>query len=389
MVPLNWYGFAENDLLQRITWPLFLIGFGFLLWRTFSLPSHIAFNAKAASVQSFAQALAAVLPVFTIQALLVGDWSRFMRKRDISRASWIAALVTIGGLFLVEAPLGALMALYTRDANPGVYAAKLLGVGGVLWILVTQIRINNMNFYSASLALANFASRVLHWVPGRHVWVVITGLITVATTEAGILGHLLQVLSFLGVFLMAWLGTLLADILVTRPILKIGPQDIEHRRGYLVNWGYPAVVSLIVACVIGAILLLGNVPDATYGAFWGELLAFVIGAGGYIVLSWALRNNWSLIARAPNEGWVDKPSLPDERLEAAANFLVCGICGRSYMKQDMLTCPVTGNNVICSVCCAAHGTCHDVCKATPIFVISEVAVMGKQGQTAAGPVAIP
>ena len=35
------------------------------------------------------------------------------------------------------------------------------------------------------------------------------------------------------------------------------------------------------------------------------------------------------------------------------------------MRQDLLTCPVTANHVICSVCCSAHATCHDVCKKGP------------------------
>jgi hypothetical protein len=42
------------------------------------------------------------------------------------------------------------------------------------------------------------------------------------------------------------------------------------------------------------------------------------------------------------------------------------------MRQDLLTCPVTANHVICSVCCSAHATCHDVCKTGPsTFRIAE------------------
>ena len=242
IVPINWYGFVVNDLLQRITWPLFLIGLVWLMIKVFSSGgSHVSVGTGAVTFSALVPAMAAVLTSCTTQGMLVGDWSRFMRKADIPRAKWIAALMAIWLTFVVEGGLGAAMSLFTKNANPGIYAASLLGVGGVLWILVTQLRINNMNYYSSSLALANFSSRILRWVPGRHIWVIATALITIGTTTGRIRNHLLSVLTFLGIFLLAWMGTVFADLLVIKPRLKIGPAHIEHRRGYLTNCVSPSI----------------------------------------------------------------------------------------------------------------------------------------------------
>ena len=88
------------------------------------------------------------------------------------------------------------------------------------------------------------------------------------------------------------------------------------------------------------------------------------------------RNSWTLIEREPD--WIDDQTLSDAALERPDNFLVCGLCNQSFIKQDMLTCPVSPTNAICSVCCASHSTCHDHCKRPPVFTISKDEVEGKQ-----------
>lgn len=362
VVPLNWYGFTQNDFIQRWTTPLFVIGLVWLAIRVFSLDVHPAYNNPGLSFHNVAGAFGSALPLVAILALNAGDWCRFMRKSDVKRATWIAPTVVIGGVILVEAPLGALMALYTGEGNPSTYAARLMGPVGVLWILLTQIRINNSNFYSGTLALANFSSRILRFVPGRRFWIVVMGAITIASTELGILNHLLDVLTFLGIFVVAWFGTIAADMLVLRPSGRAMPQYVEHRRGYLKSWGWPAVGSLVVGSAVGAVLDLGGVMSDDYAAFAAVCSALLIGFLGPLMIVGLFRVGGNTSARPAEEGWYDDGSITDEQLDVESNMLTCGVCAERHMRQDMVTCPVTDGGVICSVDCASHRTCGDACK---------------------------
>ncbi len=237
-------------------------------------------------------------------------------------------------------------------------------------IFLVGLRINNMNFYSGSLALANFSSRILHWVPGRRFWVLITGGVAFVGAMAHVEEHLIKVVAFMGLFCLAWLGVLIADICVLKTKLRIAPTHVEHRRGYLANWRVPSLCSLLVGAVAGATLSLVPIPNATAGPILGDVIAFGIGFAGPILIEALTHGRFRRLARVPDPVWIDDFSHTDEEMESAANMLACGNCGEEVMKQDMVTCPVTETYVLCSVCCAAHRTCGERCK-TDVFEPSD------------------
>jgi purine-cytosine permease-like protein len=363
-----------------------------LSWKVVGRPEHRSFTSPGITAANFFGAFGALLPSVVIQVLGTCDFARFLRRRDMRRGMWLGSIAVIWLVYVVSEPLGAVLALYTGADNPGVYTASVLGVSGVIWIVVTQLRINNINFYSGSLALANFSSRILRFIPGRRFWIVVTGLVTVAATEFGIVNHLVEVVTVLGMFLLGWAATLLGDILVLKPRLGVRPEHIEHRRGYLTDWGVPSLVSLGLACAVGGVLNLGHIPDATYGPFVADIAALAIGFTGPIIAQLVAPDRWPRLARTPEPGWVDDLSRSEEELEAAENVLPCGICGTEVMRQDLLTCPVAPGHVICSVCCSAHATCHDVCKkGSSTFRIAEQELRGrfsKDPARSAEPVAV-
>lgn len=360
IVPLNWYGFTSNDFLQRVTTPLFILGLVYLVYKVFTLPVHpIATDLPGVSFNSVVGALGAALPLVAILSLNAADWSRFMRKKDAKKAGWLSSVVVIGGVIVVEAPLGAVMALHTGEGNPSTYAAQLLGPIGVAWIIVTQLRIQNNNFYSGTLALANFSSRILKFVPGRQFWILFMAAVTVVATLAGILNNLLEVLTFLGIFIVAWFGTIAVDMLILRPFGLAKPGYIEHRRGYLKAWGWPAVGSLLLASFAGILVHLLHLPTKENSAFFSLVAALIIGFFGPLVVIGVFKKGGNLIVREAE--WIDD-GMEDAALEAPDNMITCGATGKNFMKQDMVTCPVTPGGVINSVACASHRTCQDACK---------------------------
>ena len=364
-VPICWYGFTQNDFVQRWLGPIFLVG---LVWLVVAGVQNSSltpsFSTPGFSAVGFFGSLGALLPNVVIQVLGTGDFSRFIRKTEVRKAMVAGPLVVIAAVYLISFPAGAVLALYTGSDNPGTYITGILGVFGLVWITATQLRINNMNYYSGSLALANFASRILHWVPGRRFWVVFVGCVAFVGAMLDVEDHLVGVVSFMGIFCLAWLGVLIADICVIKPRLRVPPAHIEHRRGYLANWGVPALSSLLLGAVIGAVLSLAGIPSPAIGAILGDVLAFGIGFVGPIVVELGTRGRFPRLARKPAVGWVDDFSRTDEEMETAANMLPCGNCGEQVMREDMVTCPVTDSHVLCSVCCAMHRTCEERCKTT-------------------------
>lgn len=362
-VPICWYGFTQNDFVQRWLGPVFLVGLAWLVIAAVrSSDLSPSFSDPAFSVAGFFGALGALLPNVVIQILGTGDFSRFIRKTEVRRAMVVGPFVVIGAVYLISFPLGAVLALYTGSDNPGSYITGVLGLFGVIWVAATQLRINNMNFYSGSLALANFASRILHWVPGRRFWVVFVGFVAFIGALLHVEEHLVSVVSFMGIFCLAWLGVLIADICVIKPKLRVAPSHIEHRRGYLANWGIPALASLLTGAIVGAVSSMAGIPGAVAGSILGDVLAFGIGFAGPIAVELVTRSRFKRLARMPDPDWIDDFSRDDDQLESAANMLACGKCGEEVMRQDMVTCPVTDSHVLCSVCCAAHRTCGERCK---------------------------
>jgi purine-cytosine permease-like protein len=373
-VPICWYGFTQNDFVQRWLAPIFLVGLGLLVFEEINRSTaHPSFGSPGLTALGFFGALGALLPNVVIQILGTGDFARFIRKTEVKRAMVVGPFVVIAAVYLISFPLGAVLALYSGSASPAGYLTSVLGLFGVIWIIATQLRINNMNFYSGSLALANFASRVLHWVPGRRFWVFFTGVAAFVGATLNVENHLVSVVSFIGIFCLAWLGVLIADICVIKPRLRVPPSYVEHRRGYLANWGVPALASMLAGSAAGAVMSLGSIPDSRSGPILGDVIAFGVGFVGPIAVEVRAHGRIRRLARQPAPEWIDDLSLSDEQLESAENMLPCGNCGEHVMRQDMVTCPVTDSHVLCSVCCAAHRTCGERCK-TENFQLSDVEV---------------
>src|SRR5699024_2192854 len=100
--------------------------------------------------------------------------------------------------------LGIWIGVRLNEPNPGVYIVHLLGIGGALFTMLTQVRINVTYIYSSSLSLSNFFENVFKFTPGRRFWVVVAGVTAMVLMLGGIVDHLDTALTFQGVFLMAW-----------------------------------------------------------------------------------------------------------------------------------------------------------------------------------------
>lgn len=213
-----------------------------------------------------------------------------------------------------------------------------------LFVTISQIKINVNNAYAGSLAWSNFFARLTHAHPGRLVWLVFNVLIGVALIKVGIFDVLEGMLGFYANFAVAWIGALVADLVINKP-LGLSPPGIEFRRAYLHDVNPVGFVSM----GLGTVLAL----SAFVGVFGNLAQAFSTGIGFVVAFCCAPLVAWL----TGGKYYIARPPVPF----AAGVLLVCGVCEKPYESEDMAHCPAYGCN-ICSLCCSLDARCKDACK---------------------------
>ncbi|WP_082174473.1 purine-cytosine permease family protein [Bacillus sp. FJAT-27231] len=284
VIPLNWFGIKQLDKLQKWTLPLFVLLLGSGFWIVSSKSDFEGniwtFLPEGGEVggASLLACIGIMNGLVGIMALLVSDYARFIKKEELKVGVFAVGFLPQLVCFFIMGVIGIWFGVQMEEANPGVYFVQILGIGGALFTILTQLRINITNLYSSSLSLANFFENVFKFKPGRNFWVVFTSIAAIILMLGGVLDHLGSLLTFQGVFLLSWAAVLLSDAFIVKRVLKMGPRYFEHRQEYLYAWNPVGVVSLIVASVIGSIAAFGymGVFLQNVAAFFAAIIAFVL-----------------------------------------------------------------------------------------------------------------
>jgi len=302
------------------------------------------------------------------------DYLRFMPIKTAANAKrwWVSVILAgpgwvilgagkqLGGAFLAFLVAGTVG--LTRAGEPieeyiGGFAtflsAGVLGLA-VFFVVLSQIKINVVNAYSGSLSWSNFFSRLLHYHPGRIVWIFFNVGIALTLMELGVFGFLNAVLGFYSNVAIAWMGALVADLVVNKP-LGLSPPMVEFKRAHLFNFNPVGFGSMVLASIV-SILAFFNVFGAyaqAFSPFLALSIAFVLAP----VIAAATRGRY-YIAR---EDTLAEPLVVDGQLSTV--LLECAVCATEFERPDMAHCPFH-SGPICSLCCSLDKSCHDMCKTT-------------------------
>lgn len=213
-----------------------------------------------------------------------------------------------------------------------------------IFVIVSQIKINVTNAYAGSIAWSNFFSRLTHSHPGRVVWLAFNVTIALLLMELGIFKVLEDVLSLYSFVAVGWVGALVADLVVNKP-LGLSPPFIEFKRAHLYDINPVGPGAMALATATGLLACSGalGAPVAALSSFIALGVAFVSAPA----IAAATRGRFYL-ARLP-----ERP--------AAANTLRCCICEHDFDGEDMAQCPAY-SGPICSLCCSLETRCRDRCK---------------------------
>ncbi|MEC5318041.1 allantoin permease [Brenneria populi subsp. brevivirga] len=89
---------------------------------------------------------------------------------------------------------------------------NLLGLWGLLFVWITQTRINTANYYLATVNMQVFFDRLFRIRYRKIVWACIVGAVVYLLMLADIFAYILQALAYQGVFVVAWVGVALGHI---------------------------------------------------------------------------------------------------------------------------------------------------------------------------------
>ncbi|WP_437996146.1 response regulator [Sorangium sp. So ce185] len=298
------------------------------------------------------------------------DYLRFMPDRTRSnRRLWWTALILAGpGWILLggakQLAGGFLASLAVRQGSSVDAALRpvvmyLAGyehvfsnrgvvlLAAMAFVVVSQLKINVTNAYAGSLAWSNFFSRLTHRHPGRVVWLVFNVAIALLLMMFGVFQTLEKVLAIYSSVAIAWIGAIVADLVVNKP-LGLSPRYIEFKRAHLYDVN-PVGVGAMGAGAAASILCFAGLfgpAAAAYSSFIALGLAFALSPA----IAWLTRGKY-YIAR-------ENTHFPSDKAPGIAQ---CCVCEHGYEPQDMAYCPVY-EGAICSLCCTLDARCHDVCK---------------------------
>ena len=296
------------------------------------------------------------------------DFLRFLpRDRRTSKTSWWIALLSAGPGWIILGALkllaGSFLAFFALSHGVSAeHAAEpahmyleafryvlsqpdlALALTGT-FVILSQLKINVTNAYAGSIAWSNFFSRLTHSHPGRVVWLVFNVLVALLLMEIGVYKALEQTLALYSNVAIAWVGALVADLVINKP-LGLRPQHMEFKRAHLYDINPVGVGAMTIATIVSISAFYGLFgPTAkALAPFVALIVAFVTAP----LIAYATDGKY-YIARKPKRSW--------QNLEA----IQCCICEHSFEPEDMASCPAYAGP-ICSLCCSLDARCHDLCK---------------------------
>ena len=340
----------------------------FRLWVDYqpaALPENISGPHSGFNILAFGAASAVVFSLIAQIGEQV-DFLRFLPHREKPGFRWWFAMLSAGPGWIIVGVLKILVGSFlavlalshgydaTEATDPNrmyltafnymtqspEFNLVLLGV----FVIVSQLKINVTNAYAGSIAWSNFFSRLTHNHPGRVVWLVFNVMIALLLMEIGIYRVLEEILGSYSIVALAWVGTIVADLTINRP-LGLRPRTMEFKRAHLYDINPVGVGSMVIASILGFMCHLGLLGETlkALASFVALSITFITAPA----LAWITGGKY-YIAREP----VFFPSK--DKLE-------CCICNHHFEPEDMTHCPAYAGN-ICSLCCSLDGRCQDMCK---------------------------
>ncbi len=167
--------------------------------------------------------------------------------------------------------------------------------------------------------------------------------------ELGVFEAIEQVLGLYANVAIAWIGALVADLVINKP-LGLSPREIEFKRAHLYDINPVGVGAMLIASLL-AIL-----------AHSGALGALAQAASPIIALGTALVCAPLIAWLTGGRYYIARQRQPQLLYPYSVRGKVaCVLCSNAFEEPDTAFCPAYGAP-ICSLCCSLDARCGDLCK---------------------------
>lgn len=287
------YGFKVLSYTANIALPLFVLAvlyaFGHMIAGN-NLSALLASPAPGPALP-MATAITMVAGSYMVGAVITPDMSRFVRTgKDVFWMTLVSTFVGELGFCLIAI----LMTHAVKSSDIVTIMLSLSGWLGAGIVIVSTVKINDINLYSASLGITNFVDSLFNIKLNRAKVTLFVGFIGTILSILGILNYFVNFLTLLGVLFPPVGGILITDYFILKRQRRILdesrakgslPATVEVWNpmtivawvagagfGYFVtNFGIPSVNSLLVGAlvyyllmkIIGVITSKANVEFAT------------------------------------------------------------------------------------------------------------------------------
>jgi len=268
------------DKLNGVLLPVYLGGLlvavGLSISRYGYQPQWLDFGPETPATFGWWDCFVAYMGVWILM-LFTFDYARFGKPQDAQyHGRWNFGMPFYAVTFLLNGAAG----IYLVSSIPHEGALnevsvvmailQLMGLWGLLFVWATQTRINTANYYLATLNIQAFFGRF--GIRGSYLlWAVVVGVIVYGLMLADVFSYLLKALAYQGIFVVAWVGVALAQIVY-------GSND-EGALERSPAFNPVGLMAWFVATALGLLLMwTGGVPGS-FSAPATVLLAFGLQAG--------------------------------------------------------------------------------------------------------------
>ncbi|MBT7964180.1 MAG: allantoin permease [Porticoccaceae bacterium] len=173
---------------------------------------------------------------------------------------------------------------------------KLMGFSGLIFIWVSQTRINTANFFMAIVNLESLFQRM----PSIHVPKIVTatlvGITVYVVMLADVFSFLYQALSYLAIMVVAWVSIAITHILSPKYESLMG-QELEIREGYVPALNLSGLLAWFLAAFVG--LLFFNA-----GGLWvasSSPATAIVASVVYLLMLKRAKRSWYVIGKEAND----------------------------------------------------------------------------------------
>ncbi|KHT36275.1 purine-cytosine permease family protein [Pectobacterium carotovorum] len=248
------FGFRALRFTAKIAVPMFVIVVGYISIMTLSGHNIVELIASAPNGEAISISAGATMVVggCIVASLITPDMTRYSQKGK--HVFWMTMLSIIVGEFMVNG-LAIIIARALNTADVVTIMSQAAGGIGLIAVIFSTLRVNDINLYSSSLGIAN----AIEGVTGKKLrYVSITlviGLIGTLLSVAGILDRFIDFLTLLGVLFPPIIGVMLVDYYILRTHKTL--LETSRAEGQLPDSaqtpliGWPAIIASTVGAIVG------------------------------------------------------------------------------------------------------------------------------------------